>query len=65
MGRLLYGTGMRVSGALNIMVKDFNGINGVLTVYQAKNYKNRLIPDQIIFDDYLGQWNYRVVPEKI
>ncbi len=42
--RLLYGTGMRVSEALNIMVKDFDGINGVLSVYQAKNYKDRLIP---------------------
>lgn len=42
--RLLYGTGMRVSEALNILVKDFDGINGVLSVYQAKNYKDRLIP---------------------
>ncbi len=42
--RLLYGTGMRVSEALNIMVKDFDRINGVLTVYHAKNYKDRLIP---------------------
>ena len=42
--RLLYATGMRVSEALNIMVKDFDRINGVLTVYHAKNYKDRLIP---------------------
>ena len=42
--RLLYGTGMRVSEALNIMVKDFDEINGVLSIYQAKNYKDRLIP---------------------
>ena len=42
--RLLYATGMRVSEALNIMVKDFDGLNDVLTVYHAKNYKDRLIP---------------------
>jgi len=42
--RLLYGTGMRVSETLNIMLKDFDGINGVLTVYHAKNNKDRLIP---------------------
>ncbi len=42
--RLLYGTGMRVSEALNITVKDFDRLNGVLSVYQAKNYKDRLIP---------------------
>ena len=42
--RLLYATGMRVSEALNILVKDFDGINGVLTVYHTKNYKDRLIP---------------------
>jgi integrase len=42
--RLLYGTGIRLSEALNIMIKDFDGINGVLIVYHAKNDKDRLIP---------------------
>lgn len=42
--RLLYGTGMRVSEALNILVQDFDDNNDVLTVYQAKNCKDRLIP---------------------
>ncbi len=42
--RLLYGTGMRVSEALNLMVKDFDKNNDVLTVYHAKNNKERLIP---------------------
>lgn len=42
--RLLYGTGMRVSEALNLLVKDFNPIEGILTVYHAKNNKDRLIP---------------------
>ncbi len=42
--RLLYGTGMRVSEALNLMIKDFDRVNGVLTVYHAKNNKEKLIP---------------------
>lgn len=40
--RLLYSTGMRLSEALNLTVKDFD--NGVLTVYHAKNNKDRLVP---------------------
>ncbi|HEX2955993.1 MAG TPA: tyrosine-type recombinase/integrase [Chitinispirillaceae bacterium] len=40
--RLLYSTGMRLSEALNLTVKDFN--NAVLTVYHAKNNKDRLVP---------------------
>ena len=54
--RLLYGTGMRVSEALNLMVKDFNRNNGVLTVYQAKNYKNRLIPIAPGLADRIGKF---------
>jgi integrase/recombinase XerD len=42
--RLLYGTGMRVSEALNLMVRDFNPAEGILTIYHAKNNKDRLIP---------------------
>ena len=42
--RLLYGTGMRVSEALNLLVKDFNSVEGILTVYHAKNNKDRLVP---------------------
>jgi len=54
--RLLYGTGMRVSEALNIMVKDFDGINGVLTIYHAKNYKDRLIPIAPSLTDRIGRF---------
>jgi len=42
--RLLYATGMRVSEALSLMVKDFDLDNGILTVYHAKNNKDRLVP---------------------
>lgn len=54
--RLLYGTGMRVSEALNILVKDFDGINGVLSVYQAKNYKDRLIPIAPSLTNRIGKY---------
>ncbi len=54
--RLLYAAGMRVSEALNIMVKDFDGINGVLTVYHAKNYKDRLIPIAASLADRIGKF---------
>jgi integrase len=40
--RLLYSTGMRLSEVLNLKVKDFD--NNVLTVYHAKNNKDRLVP---------------------
>lgn len=40
--RLLYSTGMRLSEALNLTLKDFD--NGVFTVYHAKNNKDRLVP---------------------
>lgn len=42
--RLLYGTGMRLSEALNLTVKDFNPSDSLLTVYHSKNNKDRLIP---------------------
>lgn len=54
--RLLYATGMRVSEALHIMVKDFDGINCVLTVYHAKNYKDRLIPIMPSLADRIGKF---------
>jgi integrase/recombinase XerD len=40
--RLLYSTGMRLSEALNLKVKDFD--DSVLTVYHGKNNKDRLVP---------------------
>lgn len=42
--RVLYGTGVRVSEALNVLVRDFDASNGILTVYHAKNNKDRLVP---------------------
>lgn len=42
--RLLYGTGLRVSEALNLQLRDVNLEEGVLTVRKAKNNKDRLVP---------------------
>lgn len=42
--RLLYGTGLRVSEALNLRVKDINLEEGILTIRHAKNNKDRLVP---------------------
>ena len=42
--RLLYGTGLRVSEALNLQIKDVNLNEGVLTIRQAKNNRDRLVP---------------------
>jgi site-specific recombinase XerD len=42
--RLLYGTGLRVSEALNLQMKDVNLDEGVLTIHQAKNNRDRLVP---------------------
>lgn len=42
--RILYGTGMRVSEALDLTVADFHIEDGTLTVYHAKNNKDRLVP---------------------
>lgn len=42
--RILYATGMRLSEALNLTVADFHLIDGVLTIYNAKNNKDRMIP---------------------
>jgi len=39
--RLLYSTGMRLSEALNLTLKDFD--NGVFTVYHAKNNKDCIV----------------------
>lgn len=41
---LLYGTGLRISEALNLTLADFDLAAGVLTVRQTKFFKSRLVP---------------------
>jgi len=42
--RFLYGTGVRISEALNLVLDDVNTESGVATIREAKNMKDRLIP---------------------
>lgn len=42
--RFLYGTGVRISEALHLTIKDVNTKDGIATIRKAKNNKDRLIP---------------------
>ena len=42
--RLLYGTGLRLSEALNLLCREVNLESGTLTIRHAKNNKDRLVP---------------------
>jgi integrase len=42
--RFLYGTGVRISEALGIVIGDVNTISGTVTIRAGKNMKDRLIP---------------------
>jgi integrase/recombinase XerD len=42
--RFLYGTGVRISEALNLVLNDVNVESGTVTIRAAKNMKDRLIP---------------------
>jgi integrase len=42
--RFLYGTGVRISEALNLVLNDVNVDSGTVTIRAAKNMKDRLIP---------------------
>jgi integrase len=42
--RFLYGTGVRISEALNLTIGDVDVERGIATIHAAKNNKDRLIP---------------------
>jgi len=42
--RFLYGTGVRISEALNLKIKEVNLNDGIATIRKAKNNKDRLVP---------------------
>jgi integrase len=42
--RLLYGSGLRISEALNLKLKNVDTDKGILTILHAKNNKDRLVP---------------------
>jgi integrase len=45
--RLLHGCGFRVSEVLNLRVRDVDLNQGIITVRQAKGYKDRLVPPAV------------------
>lgn len=49
--RFLYGTGVRISEALNLVLDDVDTDSGIVTIRAAKNGKDRLIP----MSDNLGK----------
>lgn len=42
--RLLFGCGMRIGEVLSLQMKDIDLENGIITVRNAKNEKDRLVP---------------------
>lgn len=42
--RILYGCGLRVSEALHLKVRDINLLTGILTIWDGKFNKDRLVP---------------------
>ncbi|TKB12304.1 tyrosine-type recombinase/integrase [Desulforhopalus sp. IMCC35007] len=42
--RFLYGTGVRISEAVNLVLNDINVESGIVTIRAAKNMKDRLLP---------------------
>jgi len=42
--RLLYGTGLRISEACNLRIKDIDFENGILKIIDSKFHKDRLVP---------------------
>ncbi len=65
---LLYGTGLRLSEALSLTMKDVDLSQNVLTIKQSKFYKGRLVPfsDQLasILNEYLSWRNKRGFPKE-
>ena len=42
--RVLYATGLRISEALNLQLRDFDPARGTLEVREGKNHENRIVP---------------------
>ena len=54
--RFLYGTGTRISEALNLTIDDINLDDGIVTIRKAKNDKDRLIPIAQSLTDRMGRY---------
>ena len=58
--RMLYGCGLRVSEALNLMIGDVNFQNGVIYIRQGKFNKDRLVPMADSLRAYAQEYIFRV-----
>ena len=54
--RFLYGTGARLSEALNLTIADVNLDEGIATIRHGKNNKDRLIPIAQSLTDRMGRY---------
>ena len=54
--RFLYGTGARISEALNLTIGDVDFDNGVVTILGAKNNKDRFLPMAASLTDRIRQF---------
>ena len=60
--RLLYGCGLRVSEAVNLQCKDVDLENGILTIREAKNGRDRLIPLSKSLLELFREYRSNVIP---
>ena len=60
--RLLYGCGLRVSEAVGLLCRDVDIKNGILTIREAKNGRDRLIPISASLADIMREYKNDVIP---
>jgi integrase len=63
--RLLYGTGIRVSEALALRIKDVNLEDGHIKVIDSKFGKDRLVPLSVSLTEYLRGYTENVKPTTV
>jgi integrase len=60
--RLLYGCGLRISEAVGLRCRDVDLERGILTVREAKNGRDRLIPLSLSLKELLREYKNDVIP---
>jgi integrase len=60
--RLLYGCGLRVSEAVSLRCRDVNLEDGILTLREAKNGRDRLIPLSQSLTERFREYRNNVIP---
>lgn len=60
--RLLYGTGLRVSESVKLLCSDVDLNKGILTIRQAKNMQDRIVPLSSSLLKYCSDYRINVIP---